>query len=60
MIAFILRRSAQALFVILAMLVFSKQLYTVSLSSYYTFYLIDTFGVSIRDSQLLLFLLLLG
>lgn len=44
--------------VILAMLVFSKQLYTVSLSSYYTFYLIDTFGVSIRDSQLLLFLFL--
>ncbi len=44
--------------VILALLVFSKQLYTVSLSSYYTFYLIETFDVSIRDSQLLLFLFL--
>ncbi|MFD2238412.1 MFS transporter [Aureimonas populi] len=43
---------------ILALLVFSKQIYTVSLSSYYTFYLIEVFGVSIRQSQILLFLFL--
>lgn len=43
---------------VLAMLVFSKQVYVVSLSSYYTFYLIDTFGVTIRQSQILLFLFL--
>jgi MFS transporter, FSR family, fosmidomycin resistance protein len=44
--------------VILAILTFSKQVYTVSLSSFYTFYLIETFDVSIRQSQILLFLFL--
>ncbi len=44
--------------VILALLIFSKFFYMAALSSYYTFYLIDTFGVSVRDSQLLLFVFL--
>jgi MFS transporter, FSR family, fosmidomycin resistance protein len=35
---------------------FSKNAYTASLSSYYTFYLIGTFGVSVQFSQMLLFL----
>lgn len=43
---------------VLAMLVFTKHIYTASLTSYYTFYLIQKFGVSVRDSQLLLFLFL--
>jgi FSR family fosmidomycin resistance protein-like MFS transporter len=43
---------------VLALLVLAKYLYIVSLSSYYTFYLIETFGVSVRTSQLLLFLFL--
>ena len=37
---------------------FSKNVYMVSLSSYYTFYLIHKFGVSVRDAQVLLFLFL--
>ncbi|HVI53084.1 MAG TPA: MFS transporter [Candidatus Sulfotelmatobacter sp.] len=40
---------------VLGILVFSKYVYMSSLSSYYTFYLIHKFGVSIQDSQLLLF-----
>ncbi|MFT3975056.1 MAG: MFS transporter [Amaricoccus sp.] len=43
---------------ILAMLVFSKYLYLASLTSYYTFFLIERFGVSVRDAQLLLFVFL--
>jgi len=43
---------------ILLLLVFSKYFYLVSLSSYYTFYLIEKFGVSVQDSQLLLFVFL--
>jgi MFS transporter, FSR family, fosmidomycin resistance protein len=40
---------------ILAALTFSKYFYLVSLTSYYTFYLIDRFHVSVRTSQELLF-----
>ena len=43
---------------ILLLLIFSKHVYVVSLASFYTFYLIDTFGVTVRQSQLLLFLFL--
>jgi MFS transporter, FSR family, fosmidomycin resistance protein len=43
---------------ILGLLVFSKYVYVASLTSYYTFYLIETFGVSVRTSQLLLFVFL--
>ncbi|WP_439502121.1 MFS transporter [Aminobacter ciceronei] len=44
--------------VVLAILVCSKQAYTASLSSYYTFYVIERFGVSVQESQYLLFLFL--
>ena len=43
---------------ILMFLVFSKNFYTVSISNYYTFYLITKFGVSIETSQTLLFVYL--
>jgi FSR family fosmidomycin resistance protein-like MFS transporter len=43
---------------VLGVLVFSKYVYMTSLSSYYTFYLIEKFGLSIQDSQLLLFVFL--
>jgi FSR family fosmidomycin resistance protein-like MFS transporter len=40
---------------VLVVLLFSKQLYVSSLSSYYIFYLIDKFGVSTQSAQLYLF-----
>lgn len=43
---------------ILMALIFSKFFYQASLSSYYTFYLIDKFHVSVQTSQLLLFVYL--
>jgi FSR family fosmidomycin resistance protein-like MFS transporter len=45
---------------VLVILMLSKNAYTASLSSYYTFYLIDTFAVSVQVSQLLLFLFLVA
>jgi FSR family fosmidomycin resistance protein-like MFS transporter len=44
--------------VILVVLLFSKTFYLASLSSYYTFYLIETFGVSVQTAQVLLFVFL--
>lgn len=44
-----------AIFVLL-LLIFSKYIYMTSISSYFTFYLIEKFGVSIRESQFYLFL----
>jgi FSR family fosmidomycin resistance protein-like MFS transporter len=43
---------------ILIVLIFSKYFYLVSLTSYYTFYLIDRFQVSVSTSQTLLFVFL--
>nr|WP_246731728.1 MFS transporter [Methylocapsa sp. S129] len=43
---------------ILVVLVFSKVFYLSSLSSYYTFYLIQTFHASVQDSQVYLFIFL--
>ncbi|MET4632450.1 MFS transporter [Kaistia defluvii] len=43
---------------ILAVLIFSKFFYMAALTSYYTFYLIETFNVSVKDSQLYLFVFL--
>ena len=43
---------------ILGVLVFSKYIYLASLTSYYTFFLIERFGISVRDAQLHLFLFL--
>ncbi len=47
----------RALAILLA-LVFSKYVYLASLSTYYTFYLMETFGVSVRAAQLHLFVFL--
>ncbi|MCO5287368.1 MAG: MFS transporter [Chitinophagaceae bacterium] len=43
---------------ILLVLIFSKFFYLSSISSYYTFFLIDKFGVSIKTSQIFLFIYL--
>jgi FSR family fosmidomycin resistance protein-like MFS transporter len=51
------RRVGIALAVLVALL-FSKQLYVSSLSSYYIFYLIDRFGVSTQTAQMYLFVFL--
>lgn len=43
---------------ILMALTFSKDFYLVSITSFYTFYLIHTFGLSVQNAQLYLFLFL--
>jgi MFS transporter, FSR family, fosmidomycin resistance protein len=43
---------------ILLALIFSKYVYIASISSYYTFYLIHRFGVSVRSAQMHLFVFL--
>lgn len=40
---------------ILLLLIFSKYFYMASISSYYTFYLIDKFGLSVQNAQIHLF-----
>lgn len=40
---------------ILLVLIFSKYFYMASMTSYFTFYLIDKFGVSVQQSQIYLF-----
>jgi len=44
--------------VILLVLIFSKYFYMASMTSYFTFYLIDRFGVSVQHSQIYLFVFL--
>lgn len=41
--------------IILLVLIFSKYFYMASMTSYFTFYLIDKFGVSVQESQVYLF-----
>ena len=48
-------RVTATVFVLLA-LIFSKYFYMAALGSFYTFYLIETFHVSVRSAQVLLFL----
>jgi FSR family fosmidomycin resistance protein-like MFS transporter len=43
---------------ILVLLMFSKTVYSNSLGSYYTFYLIEKFGVSVQEAQIALFVFL--
>ena len=52
------RRTIVVTMVILGLLIFSKYFYLASLSSYYTFYLIEKFGVSVQSAQLHLFVFL--
>ncbi len=51
------RRATVAL-TVLVVLVLSKQFYLASISSYYTFYLMDRFGLGIGAAQVLLFVFL--
>lgn len=52
------RKTVVVSIVILLVLIFSKYFYFASLTSYYTFYLIDKFQVSVQQSQLYLFVFL--
>lgn len=52
------RRRTIAIIAVLGLLVFSKYVYVASLTSYYTFFLIEKFGVSVATSQVLLFVFL--
>lgn len=54
------RRRVVLAMIVLMVLVFSKFFYLVSLTNYYTFYLIHRFGVSVQESQIYLFLLLVA
>ena len=51
---------ARVVFIIgvLAMLVLSKNAYTASISSYYTFFLIERFGIGLQPAQVMLFVFL--
>jgi FSR family fosmidomycin resistance protein-like MFS transporter len=53
------RRVAWSVF-ILVVLIFSKFFYTASISSYYVFFLIERFHVSVRSAQIHLFVFLLA
>ncbi|MDE5648025.1 MAG: MFS transporter [Muribaculaceae bacterium] len=48
-------RQVRNAMIVLVVLTFSKQFYLASMSSYFTFFLMDKFGISVRDSQLCLF-----
>ncbi|HYF06195.1 MAG TPA: MFS transporter [Acetobacteraceae bacterium] len=52
------RRRVAVAIAVLVVLLFSKNVYSASLGSYYTFYLIRTFDLSVQTSQILLFLYL--
>lgn len=52
------RRQVLGALAILGLLIFSKYFYLTSLSSYYTFYLIHKFGVSVQSAQVHLFVFL--
>lgn len=52
------KRSVAFAITILIILLFSKNAYTASFSSFYTFYLMGKFGISVQNSQVMLFLFL--
>lgn len=52
------KRSIVIALAVLLVLIFSKFVYLASITNYYTFYLIEKFGVSVQTSQLYLFLFL--
>ncbi len=49
------KRKTKLILMVLLILIFSKYVYMASLTSYYTFYLIDKFHISIQNSQFYLF-----
>lgn len=52
------KRAKYGALAILILLVFSKYFYTSCITSYFTFFLIDKFGLSVKASQLFLFVFL--
>jgi MFS transporter, FSR family, fosmidomycin resistance protein len=54
------RRGVGLAITILVLLMFSKSAYSASLNSYYTFYLLGQFHVTVQTSQIMLFLYLLA
>jgi FSR family fosmidomycin resistance protein-like MFS transporter len=52
------KRSVAFAITILIILLFSKNAYSASFSSFYTFYLMGKFGITIQNSQVMLFLFL--
>ncbi|CAH1649265.1 fosmidomycin efflux pump [Hyphomicrobiales bacterium] len=52
------RRTVARAIGILIVLIFSKYFYMAAMGSYYTFFIIEKFGVSVRDAQLYLFVFL--
>lgn len=52
------RRAKHVALAILILLVFSKYFYTACITSYFTFFLIDKFGISVQASQICLFVFL--
>lgn len=52
------RNTVVVALVILALLTFSKNIYMASIGSYYTFFVIERFGVTVQQSQLMLFVFL--
>lgn len=54
------RRTVVLSLLVLMALIFSKYFYLVSLTNYYTFYVIQRFGLSIQGAQILLFVFLVS
>lgn len=52
------RRKVVYAIVVLLVLIFSKYIYMTSITSYFTFYLMDKFGVSVQNAQVHLFIFL--
>jgi len=52
------RRQVAGAIAVLLVLIFSKYFYVAGLSSFYTFYLIDKFGLSVQSAQVHLFMFL--
>ena len=52
------KRAKYRALLILVLLIFSKYFYTSCITSYFTFFLIDKFGISVQASQLCLFVFL--
>lgn len=52
------RRTVMMALVVLAILTFSKNIYMAAIGSYYTFFVIERFGVTVQSSQIMLFVFL--
>lgn len=52
------KRMVVTALLVLAMLTFSKNIYMASINSYYTFFVIERFGVTVQQSQIMLFVFL--